>query len=119
VVKAALLGGVSALGGVNWIGAMTLVAVPLVDLLKNLINICGDTTSSARAGSGAAGISLEMTVVSVAAEFVTAGAVGFAAGVTATGGGSGATSGGGNTKWPVAGWGAGRKRREAGPTRGR
>lgn len=121
MVKVALLGGVSDLGGVNSIGAMTLVVVPLVDLLKYRSNICGEIISSGCPASVVAGIWLEMTVVSVAdgGGGAGAGAGGFASGITVTGWGAGGISGTGNATIFVAGWGIGRNRNGDGPTRGR
>jgi len=104
---------------------MTPVVLPFVDLLKYFRSIWGETTSSDRGGSITTFVSL---VVAGGADTVTAtGAVGMGkrfgttekSGVPApgmVGAGLASTGAGGGGSRVIIGWGAGRKRKGAGPT---
>jgi hypothetical protein len=118
----ALLDGASTgRGGVKSNGVMTVEEAPLVDLLKYLSNICGETTSSGRTVVSGAEL---LTCVTTAAGSVTAvtGAFVVAKGFTGFGGsgaGAGAGGEGGGTNATGAGVGKAKKRSGAGPTAGK
>ncbi len=105
-------------GGVKSSGAMPPAATPLVDLLKNLRSICGETVPSDGGRSATASVS------SAAGTEAGAGAAGMGSvilPVFSAGGGTGgcAGTGGGGTTLLVMGLKAGRKRNGAGPTAGK
>jgi hypothetical protein len=104
---------------------MTPVVLPFVDLLKYFRSIWGETTSSGRAGSITTFVSLVVAVGACTVTGAVTGGMGKRLGTTEksgiaapgmAGAGLASTAAGAGGGRVIIGWGAGRKRKGAGPT---